>query len=30
MDISMKSTRLPMPQKPTVQNFSRPKAGYPR
>ncbi len=25
MDIKMKSTKLPIPQNPTVQNFSRPK-----
>lgn len=26
MDINMKSTKLPIPQNPTVQNFSRPKS----
>lgn len=25
MEIRMKSIRLPIPQKPTVQNFSKPK-----
>lgn len=25
MDINMKSTKLPIPQNPTVQNFSRPE-----